>query len=241
MKKLNIKLLLLIACLFNTCIALTQFNRVGIRGGVNISNIRIADGNFAELVGDFNNLVGFNVGLLSQASGNGYITSGIGLFYTMKGGQRNEYKLSMHSIQVPLELKIRIPIVDPVYLQLGLGPYISYSFLAKEVTDSVTTEDILSLRSRKEGGTITSGDLKRFNRLDAGFAFGGDVEVKLPNNAYLLVGFNYELGIAKISNDWNKVDLGLSDEEEYFNPAYKNEVMSITITYFFDVTKDKNK
>ena len=229
-----------------------QFNHVGVKTGLNLSNAVIANTEYTKLYGDekFNVLPGFTMGLMSQASGNGYMATSIGLFYSGSGfkGEDN-VKLSIHNIVVPLEFRGRIPIVEPVVLQLGMGPYVSFGF-AGAYTDKdsmdlkYTDRDVLSLRSKNDGATLTSGDLKQYNRLDAGIIFGGEVEVTLPNNAFVLVGFSYSFGIMSISNEWdfNEIFAINSQESNWVNPGFKNRVMSITVSYMFDVTDiKKNK
>ena len=234
--------LLVFVVLFGNSVS-GQFRHVGIKTGINLSNVVITNSDYTKLLGDetFKISPGFNMGLLSQASGTGYMSTSIGVFYSNSGFKgENDNKLSIHSIAVPLEFRARIPIVDPVVLQVGMGPYGSFAF-AGSLTDTITNRDILSVRSKKDGGVITTGDLKKYNRLDAGIIFGGEVEVALPNKAFILVGFSYNFGIMSISNEWdiNEMFSFNDPEPNWFNPGFKNRVMSITLSYMFDVTDSK--
>lgn len=248
-------LVLILMGMVNYSIVYAQFNHVGIRAGMNLSNAVLTNSDFAKQNGDatYKILPGFTMGLLSQASGNGYLSSSIGIFYTNTGFKDKifdviDFKLSMHSVKVPLEFRARIPIAGPVILQAGMGPYVSFAF-AGSMTDldtllqPYTNRDILSIRSLHEAGTFSDGELKQYNRFDGGIIFGGEVEVQLPNQAFILVGFNYEFGVTSISNEWEQINFNNPDDEStWVNPGIKNRVMSITVSYMFDVTdKKKNK
>jgi len=129
-----------------------QFKRIGVKAGVNLTNVRISNSDFAELAGfsTFKQVVGANVGFLNQFSGNGVFVTDFGFSYSLKGCKEDSFMLRMNYLQIPLVFKIRIPIAGPVALQGGFGPYIAYSFLAKETYAGISNEDILSLRSKNE-------------------------------------------------------------------------------------------
>lgn len=238
-KHLNI-LSFIILFSFNTSISQAQFKKVGLKTGINISNVRITNGDFSTLVeqDDFQNLTGFNIGFLSQVSSNEIFVTDFSFLYSAKGCTDDNYKLRLHYLKMPLVFKIRIPITGPVSLQGGFGPYIEYAFMAKETIDGTTNEDILSL-SRTEDSEFFSGDIKEYFPLSAGISFGGDVEMSLPNDCFLQLSVNYELGIGKITNDW-AISTDSDGNTSYVNPALKNNSICINVAYLFDVTKNKN-
>lgn len=236
MIKTSIKLLTLILAIYlQTTESNAQFKRIGIKGGVNISTQRISNGEFSKGIemDKFQNFTGATIGFLSQTSSNDIFVTDFGLYYSLKGANETDYSIKFHYIEMPLIFKIRIPIAGPVAIQGGFGPYLSYAFLAKETYAGVSEEDILSIRKKYVDGFLSSGDILPYSPFDWGIAFGGDVEVKLPNDCFLLLGFNYELGVAKISNDWALIE----GEESYLNPGIKNNNMTISVSYLFDVTK----
>lgn len=236
----RIKVILLTAVVCSVCvISNAQFKRVGIKTGLNISSARATNGLYAEIGMDpkFNNSTGAAIGFLSQTSKNDIFVTDFGFNYTLKGFSQENLSLKMHYLQIPLVFKIRIPIAGPVAIQGGFGPYFSYAFLAKQTEGGRSSEDILSIRKKKKDGFITTGDLNPYSPFDAGMIFGGDVEIRLPNQALLLVGFNYELGTASISNEQPSIEepVPVGIEQTYFNPGLKNNNMQITLTYLFDV------
>lgn len=170
------------------------------------------------------NIVGFNFGFLSQSSSNSIFITDFGLFYSLKGYKNEFMKLYMHYLEMPLIFKARIPIIEPVSIQGGFGPYVGYAFSKYEKN-------------------IFEGEVKPYNPFDVGVIFGGDVEIKLPNNNFLLVGGNYHLGIYKVSNErqiiitdpdtGNETVLGVS------NPGIKHNYVSFNVTYLFDITGKK--
>lgn len=227
-----------------------QFNHVGIKAGVNITNLHISQTDYVLLYDqeDFENKTSFNAGLVSQFSSNNVIAFSIGLLYYNTGCVDSAYSLTMHSLKLPFEVKVRIPVVDKVTIQTGFGPYGSFTFMARETmgvgSNKIPNEDILSFRKKYEGSPFgTSDDLKPYHPLDAGLVFGGEVEVELPNKTFLLIGFNYELGLLAVSNEWNYTERsGMPGPTDlWLNPNLKNRVMSVNIAYLFDVTRESKK
>jgi hypothetical protein len=239
MKKLpTIKLLVAVVLIIICSTSFTQYKRIGIIAGMNISDIRISYQN--DLTRDFkpSNVYGASAGFLFQSSKNNYFVTNFGLIYSGKGtimtyvGEKSELRL--HYIQMPLIFNFRIPIAGPVYIKGGFGPYASYSFLGKEKYDGLENEDIFSMARKYKGGMLDVDKdevLKPYNPFDLGLIFGGDVEINLPKGTSLDVRFNYELGVWKISNE-------IMIDETPINFGYKNNNMSITVAYLFDVTKD---
>ncbi len=233
MKKTALLIFLSLFVAHLTCFP--QFKRIGLKAGANLTNVRVTDGEFAQLIDQsvFDQVVGANVGFLNQFSGNNVFVTDVGFFYSLKGCKDDSFKLRMNYIQIPLVFKIRLPIAGPVALQGGFGPYVSYCFLGRETVGNVTDENILSWRSKNKDSFFES-ELKPYNPWDAGMIFDFDIEVGLPNDKTLLIGFNYEMGILKISNEWEIIP------EQYANPALKNQAFTFNISYLFNLRKKEN-
>lgn len=227
----------------------SQFKRIGVKTGLNLAKVRytnvfdfIMTDSYALEMENIKNIVGFNFGFLSQSSSNSIFVTDFGFFYSLRGYKNEFMKLYMHYLEIPLIFKARIPIIEPVSIQGGFGPYAGYAFLGKINLQGLIIEDILSWRTKYEKN-IFEGEVKPYNPFDVGVIFGGDVEIKLPNNNFLLVGGNYHLGIYKVSNERQITitdpDTGNETVVGVSNPGMKHNYVSFNVTYLFDITNKK--
>lgn len=222
-----------------------QFNRSGIRIGVNNSGARITNGDVADYYGTtgFNGSNGFSVGFVGQSSENGIFVKSMGMDYSLKRYTNNNAIVSINYLQVPVQFRMRIPVVKKFAFQFGLGPYFSYAFYGKEIIGNDIDEDILGVRKKQKVGIFKLKNVKPYDRFDAGLLFGGDLEYVLPNNSLLLLGAYYEFGVSTISNE-QPFDLDPLDniEAEYLNIGLKNTTLNLSLTFMFSATpKEKEE
>lgn len=236
MKRL-LKLIVLSIVLFSFSNTYAQYKRIGLKAGMNISKLRISNQNDETRELSPSNVYGANAGFVFQSSKNNYFVTTFQMLYSGQGTKVDDYELRFHYIKMPLVFDFRIPIAGPVFMKAGFGPYAAFSFLGKEKYDGLTNEDIFSMARKYEGGVFEAkkdSDVKPYNPLDFGITFGGDVEVNLPNKTSLNLRFDYEIGMWKVTNDQRP-----DENAEATNIGLKNNTMTISLSYLFDISKDK--
>jgi hypothetical protein len=188
-----------------------QSTQVGIKGGVNFSNM------FIEDIDDENVRTGFHVGILAKFLGaNETVGFQPELLYSTKGSKgqydiaelNGEQRFNLNYIDLPLMLLIRIgDVVD-----LNLGGYASYL-----VNSSVSTDGDL-------GDAYVELDKDDFNSFDyglvGGLAFNFDV---------VSIGARYNYGLRKVAADTNA---------EIFLGDARNSVAQVYIAFMFSGGND---
>jgi hypothetical protein len=235
MKKIT-KLLMTLLFMLLVIQAQAQIKRIGIKSGLNLSKGEFVN----QLYGDiFNsqmkNLAGGQLMFYWESSKNDYFVTQVGLGYTGKGfniaQDTLKMKLRLHYLELPIIFKFRLPITGPVKIMAGFGPYFDFAFAGKQVTDGSTDHDIIEY-----GVDKSKNDRRPYNPGDIGLVFSGNFEINLPQGKNIEVGVDYNLGISKISNTsayWLDVTP--------VNPGLKSGVLSITVSYLLDLSKDKKK
>jgi hypothetical protein len=205
-------------------------SRVGIQAGYNHANqLYYADG--LDFLNDhLKPLSGFNAGIFTENGSSDYFTTMIGIFYSSKGSSEKGGSgvWRGHYLQVPLMFNFRMPIYGPVFMKVGLGPYIAYAFAGKEKSEGSTSRDIFGFPASEERNKYKN---KPYTPLDYGLMFGGQVEYVLPDKRTIEIGVRYGLGIQSISNPHGTPELFFEDF------GLKNNVLSVNLIYSFDVSK----
>jgi hypothetical protein len=188
-----------------------QSSKIGIKGGVNFSNMFIDD------IDDENVRTGFHVGILGQFLGaNETIGFQPELLYSTKGskGQYDiaeldgEQKFNLNYVDLPLMLLIRIGNV----VDLNLGGYVSYL-----VNSSVSTDGDL-------GDAYVELDKDDFNSFDYGLVGGLGFNFDI-----ISIGARYNYGLRQVAAD---------TEAELFLGDAKNSVAQIYIAFMFSNNDD---
>lgn len=167
--------------------AQAQDSRIGIKGGVNVSNF------YSNEVGDQNIRTGFNVGLFTELAVSEYFSIQPEVLLSTKGnrttygendgvldfvGTEGEVQTNFTYIDIPVLAKVTLGEV----LNIHAGPYASYLLGATTSTDGDLAEGSEEL------------DRDNFNNWDFGVAAG----VGLDFSA-VTIGVRYNLGLVEIA------------------------------------------
>lgn len=110
--------------------------RFGIKAGANAANV---NGNITEQLEDWQNTVGFCGGIFLEFNLGKVLTIQPEVLYTMKGSETAEGgKLNLDYIEVPVLLKVRIPL-GSIHPFLLAGPAFGWNLQA--VADGIEVED----------------------------------------------------------------------------------------------------
>lgn len=207
-------------------------NRFGVKSGINISGVRFIDSDFQQLVGnDLERIYNGSFGIFGE-TGSDYFVTQLGLQYYGKGfASGDNYTTRFHTIQFPLMLNFRLPIIHTLAIQMGMGAYGSFAFMARENSDGVINEDLLSFKTKIESHN-DADEVKSYNPIDFGLSFGGCVEYEYMDGKIVELGFHYDLGLWKVSNEYEFIEGG-----DAFNPGMKNDAFVISLTFLFDKNK----
>lgn len=211
MKKIKTIMILVFLSLIVSYGTRAQSFQVGLKGGVNFSNMLIDD------IDDENVRTGFHVGVLGKFLGaNEVVGFQPELLYSTKGskgqydlaGFEGEQKFNLNYIDLPLMLLIRIGVLD-----LNLGAYASYL-----VNSSVSTEgDFL-------GENSIALDKDNFNSFDYGLVGGLALNFDI-----ISIGARYNYGLRQVAAD--------TDSELFLGDA-KNNVAQVYIAFLFNDDDD---
>jgi len=214
-------------------------NRIGLKSSFNLASAKFVNDDIPEnqfINDEMKAVPRASVMFLWENGHSEYFVTQVGLGYTGKGYKALSGTLTMHYIEVPIIWNFRLPIAGPVYIMGGFGPYFSFAFNGKEkrtdfaTGEQITLNDILEYTPGKD-----AVNNKAYNPFDAGLIFGGTVEVQLPEGKIIEVGAHYQVGVQKISNKWS---MG-GDPEVFDNPGIKNSILSISVSFLFDLNKEK--
>jgi hypothetical protein len=136
MKKLG---LVLLVTAFTALLALPQPAaadvRFGLKGGASIANV---NGDFVDALGDWKSTVGFCGGIFLEFNFGRVLTLQPEVLYTMKGADTGEGKLKFDYIEIPVLLKLRLPIGD-VHPFIFAGP--AFGFTLNSALEGIELED----------------------------------------------------------------------------------------------------
>ena len=186
----------------------TITTKVGVKGGVNLTNL------YVDNVEDENMKLGLNVGLFAKVPVFRGLSIQPELLYSGKGAKvtydnfllgTGEYRFNLHYIEVPVSLVINIA----RNFNLHAGVYASY-LAAANITD---------LEDDGTVNTIKELDADDFNRFDYGLL--GGVALDVQN---FTIGARYNYGLREIA-DTNATQLALGDA--------KNSALSLYVGFGF--------
>jgi hypothetical protein len=213
--------------------------RVGIKGGLNLSNIS------TDNTGGTNGkktLPGFNIGVIADFPLLPQILSfQPGLFYTTKGtknleiGDRNNPTIANpyskittdpSYIEMPLNFVFGIPIGTHSRAFAGIGPYFAIGVAGKNKTEFKTSASTTITTSTKikwdDDTPFNSGDANQGRDKYKRFDWGGNLMIGAEIHSFI-VAAQYGLGMAKVySGQTNSTD-----------EKGKNRVFSVSVGYLF--------
>jgi hypothetical protein len=138
--------------------------RFGIKGGANVATV---NGDFVDALGDWQNTVGFCGGIFLEFNLGKVLTLQPEVLYTMKGADTGDGKLKFDYIEIPVLLKLRIPI-GSVHPFIFAGP--AFGFTLKSALAGIEVEDFpTSDYSAVLGGGLQLG---RSVHLDVRYTIG---------------------------------------------------------------------
>jgi len=188
MKNHTSKFVLLLTTLLISANVFSQSSRIGVKAGLNMSNMTVEGNN------DQNLKFGLNAGLLGKFMLTETFALQPELLYSSKGFKNNfdeslfadgEAKFNLNYIDIPVKLVYYL--ADDFSFQFG--PYVGYLLGANVSTDAEVL-DFYNIDS------VDELDRDRFNTFDYGLTGGLEFELR-P----LIVGFNYNLGLAKVAKN----------------------------------------
>lgn len=155
--------------------------KVGIKGGLNLSNMYEGEVKKSEM------LLGYNVGLFAKVPVTSFIAIQPEVYVTTKGSKTTYNSLLLDGtasfrltyIEVPLLCVVNL---TPV-INLQFGPYVAYM-----IDGSVKNKSNVSLFDYEEN--INTND---YNRIDAGVAIGAGFDMGAVS-----FGVRYNLGLTKV-------------------------------------------
>ncbi len=182
------KLLLIAIALFFSTAAYSQYSHLGVRAGLNLSNMTVEGNN------DSNLKYGFHIGLFDKMMVNESFAVQPELLYTSKGFKNNfdesliadgQANFNLNYIEVPVKLVYNLS----EDFEFQFGPYFSYLVNANVDTDA----EVLNFFN-----IDTNDDINRdyFNAFDFGLTAGLGFTLD-P----VVLGFNYNLGLTKVAKD----------------------------------------
>lgn len=183
--------------------------RVGVKGGVNLSNFRVDD------VGDNNMKAGLNLGLFAKLPVSTGFSIQPELLYSSKGSKlkydnfvqgEGEYRFNMNYLEMPLLGVFHIG----ENFNIHAGPYVAFlaSSNIKDMNDDGTIEGVKDI------------DVDNFNRFDYGLAGGIGIDI----NGFV-AGARYNYGLAEVGKSDNLTGQLTSDS--------KNSAATIYIGFGF--------
>ena len=174
-------------CLFLAFLSTTANAQIGIRAGINASNLSVKE--FDERKTRW----GFHVGIYTEKQLDGSLYLSPELSVTTKGSSvkynsntSNSFNLNYIELDLPFTYKLN-------GIDLQAGPYLGYLLNANTKIQNKSTL------------IITELDKSNYNNLDAGLLFG--LNFRLSNNLYL--GARYGVGLVNIARtDAARASLG---------------------------------
>ncbi len=110
--------------------------KFGIKGGANIANV---NGNLTDAIADWKSTVGFCGGIFLELNLGRVLTIQPEVLYTMKGADTGTGKLKFDYLEIPVLLKLRIPI-GSLHPFVFAGP--AFGFNLKAVLEGIEVEDM---------------------------------------------------------------------------------------------------
>lgn len=211
--------LVLLSCLTcTTCYAQkTSLNnaQLGIKGGINFSNMYTKD------VDQNNMLTGFNIGVFAKMPVTNFLAIQPELYFTTKGAEVT-YNNSFVDGTVKYRLNyVELPVLVMINLtknfNLNFGPYAGY--LISGVVKNQSSINLFDFENN-----INVDD---FNRLEAGLTAGIGIDIKNVG-----IGMRYSYGLTKVGKEKTFTDV------KYTFPDAKNSVLNFNVSFLLNSKKN---
>jgi hypothetical protein len=172
---------------------------LGIKGGVSISGLHSATGDFRHFLGyemdwlRMGNYLGFQLGFFKTVNISKNFQFQPELNYSVRGGDASEafifedvvYKIKLSYLEAPLLLKFSIPLKGGVTPVVVLGPYGALNLNAKKYSEI--------------WGEKKTVDLENVKSFDYGVILGAGAEINMFSGKFILE-FRSQWGLRNIMN-----------------------------------------
>jgi hypothetical protein len=185
------KILLSLCFLTASFAAFAQLPTIGIKGGVNFSDLQISAKN-TSATANLGNLTTFSVGAFVDFKAGTNFSIQPAILYTGKGGkvdggQDGSAKINLYYLDVPINFLYHVPaVVGDFYF--GGGPYAAMG---------VSGKGKIAFDGNEQSEDVKFGSDGDFKRIEGGLT--GLVGFKFKTG--FLVNANYDLGLTNIAND----------------------------------------
>lgn len=207
-KKLILASFVLTFMVFTSSKAQENAPKIGIKGGVNFSNL------YTEDVDDNNVLTGFNVGLYAKLPITNSVAIQPEIYYTTKGSEviyndafaDGTARFKLNYIEVPVLLVANVT----KNFNIQVGPYVSYLVSGKTTNES------------NDGSFDFENNLDTndYNKFDAGIAGGIGIDLASVN-----FGVRYNYGLTKVGKERDY------SGTNYTFPDAKNSVLNFYVGF----------
>ncbi len=193
----KIILRLSVVCVWLVCAIPSFPGELGIKGGVSLSGLHSATGDFRHFLGyemdwlKMRNYLGFQLGFFKTVDISKHFQFQPEINYSLRGGDASEafifedvvYKIKLSYLEVPLLLKYSIPLKGKVKPVVLLGPYGALKLSAKKYSEIWGDKETTSL-----------GNVKSF---DYGVILGVGADINMFSGE-LLLEFRSQWGLPNI-------------------------------------------
>jgi hypothetical protein len=201
MKKIK---LMLVLALFAMVTAVSAQVSLGVKGGINMSNL------YGDELDNENVKIGFNVGLLADIDFSFNSAIQTGLFFTTKGYKYDsgnlDYTENLMYIQLPVHYAYKIDVTPGTRVVFHAGPYAAYGVGGSRKLDA---GELGSLEVDK----IFGDGMLQYKPFDVGLGLGVGAEF-----GPILVDLGWDMGLVNISNTSNG---NVKNQNAYLSVGYK--------------------
>lgn len=201
MKKIK---LMLVLALFAMVTAVSAQVSLGVKGGINMSNL------YGDELDNENVKIGFNVGLLADIDFSFNSAIQTGLFFTTKGYKYDsgnlDYTENLMYIQLPVHYAYKIDVTPGTRVVFHAGPYAAYGVGGSR---KLGAGELGSLEVDK----IFGDGMSQYKPFDAGLGLGVGAEF-----GPILVDLGWDMGLVNISNTSNG---NVKNQNAYLSVGYK--------------------
>jgi len=193
---------LTLICILSISLLTANAQKIGIKAGLSLAN---AQYEYTQTSISTTNLIGVQVGLISEMPISNEIYLNSGVLFSQKGTKLSllgvEIEFPINYLEIPLNLAYKYDLGSAkIFAQAG--PYLGYGLSAK-------------MKGGGDEETIDFGtETDQMKRLDFGVNFAAGLEIKIVQ-----IGINYGLGLTNLSNDPDEL--------------MKNGVLSFSVAVFF--------
>ncbi len=181
---------------------------LGIKGGMNLSNLV-----YDDEVDDKNPKVGFNIGLAADVDFAPNVALQTGLFFSTKGSKLvvdeidAEFTENMSYLQLPVHIAYKADVTPGTRVVLHAGPYVAYG------VGGSREAKVGNLTGEWDVDDIFGDSSGQYNPFDAGLGLGVGAEL-----GAFLVDLGWDMGLVNISN-WDNGNV--KNQNAYLSVGYR--------------------